>query len=233
MRGKVGGTMKNLNVPRITPAYAGKSCPSTGCILPCWDHPRICGEKLLRVYKFGIVKGSPPHMRGKASGCCFLGVSIGITPAYAGKSQGCHQCRLRCEDHPRICGEKTKKIDMGATVYGSPPHMRGKEGVGAVHVLEQGITPAYAGKSAFTLDKRRAVQDHPRICGEKSLLDERRERQVGSPPHMRGKGHRTNCHSVHLRITPAYAGKRGRSELHGLQPQDHPRICGEKRKSRT
>ena len=106
-------------------------------------------------------------MRGKASGCCFLGVSIGITPAYAGKSQGCHQCRLRCEDHPRICGEKTKKIDMGATVYGSPPHMRGKEGVGAVHVLEQGITPAYAGKSAFTLYKRRAVQDHPRICGEK------------------------------------------------------------------
>ena len=33
-----------------------------------------------------------------------------ITPAYAGKSKCLMQtCRVQ-EDHPRICGEKTKKI---------------------------------------------------------------------------------------------------------------------------
>lgn len=31
-----------------------------------------------------------------------------------------------------------------------------------------GITPAYAGKSFVLLDPMRRMQDHPRVCGEKT-----------------------------------------------------------------
>ena len=33
-----------------------------------------------------------------------------ITPAYAGKSIVVKRLKSRWKDHPRVCGEKTKKI---------------------------------------------------------------------------------------------------------------------------
>ena len=74
------------------------------------DHPRICGEKSIGELVAIQLKGSPPHMRGKAVNDFVNILLLRITPAYAGKSP------VRClahrfpEDHPRICGEKTKKI---------------------------------------------------------------------------------------------------------------------------
>ena len=49
----------------ITPACAGKRGVWYNQKLWCWDHPRVCGEKL--VLRLTGVKflGSPPHMRGK------------------------------------------------------------------------------------------------------------------------------------------------------------------------
>ena len=55
-------------------------------------------------------RGSPPHGRGKDK----WGVSIEdagrITPAWAGKSYRLGYLAGKAEDHPRVCGEKTKKI---------------------------------------------------------------------------------------------------------------------------
>ena len=50
----------------------------------------------------------------------------------------------------------------------------------------------------------------------------------GSPPPMRGKGHRRKTRSLKTRITPAYAGKRCASDGIWRIWQDHPRLCGEK-----
>ena len=52
--------------------------------------------------------------------------------------------------------------------------------------------------------------------------------EVGSPPHMRGKGDKIANVIDLLRITPAHAGKRQfiLDILDGNQ--DHPRTCGEK-----
>ncbi len=50
------------------------------------DHPRICGEKILSGHPPSEHTGSPPHMRGKVPKNLTLGLVIGITPAYAGKS---------------------------------------------------------------------------------------------------------------------------------------------------
>ena len=49
-------------------------------------------------------------MRGKAYLEKKVSGSVGITPAYAGKSQTGGIPSSETRDHPRVCGEKTKKI---------------------------------------------------------------------------------------------------------------------------
>ena len=65
MRGKDLLLCISTQQHRITPAYAGKSgrCCSTSKHL--WDHPRVCGEKLLPIAPKICAPGSPPRMRGK------------------------------------------------------------------------------------------------------------------------------------------------------------------------
>ena len=49
-------------------------------------------------------------MRGKEYGSISDYIGYGITPAYAGKSYQSIYRRKNGQDHPRLCGEKTKKI---------------------------------------------------------------------------------------------------------------------------
>ena len=60
----------------------------------------------------GIVEsgGSPPPVRGKDTERSAEAVTIGITPACAGKSSTSLCNFPSARDHPRLCGEKTKKI---------------------------------------------------------------------------------------------------------------------------
>ena len=127
MRGKVWPMSTPLSPVRITPAYAGKRTPYIPMSSTPRDHPRTCGEKIEYTGIHRVVLGSPPHMRGKVA---LLGegqVKLGITLAYARKSE-------TAAGHS-IAGS------------GSPLRMRGKEmPKGLVH-RAAGITPAYAGKS--------------------------------------------------------------------------------------
>ena len=74
------------------------------------DHPRICGEKKGKMEEKMKYTGSPPHMRGKGHEKEIRIHVTGITPAYAGKRRKVNHERGAVKDHPRICGEKTKKI---------------------------------------------------------------------------------------------------------------------------
>ena len=73
----------------------------------------------------------------------------GITPAYAGKRSKKSVLNAIMQDHPRLCGEKGRIIQMSKGYAGSPPPMRGKAknaGGGNVGIR---ITPAYAGKRSI------------------------------------------------------------------------------------
>ena len=95
---------------RITPAYAGKRHQYIMQLLTARDHPRVCGEKIRSMTTRNNAAGSPPRMRGKASSPSRWILGTRITPAYAGK-RSWQPARRRCaRDHPRVCGEKTKKI---------------------------------------------------------------------------------------------------------------------------
>ena len=47
--------------------------------------------------------------------------------------------------------------------------MRGKDASEKTTAVRSGITPAYAGKSLGSFEAYRSAEDHPRLCGEKSL----------------------------------------------------------------
>ena len=85
--------------------------------------------------------------------------------------------------------------------------MRGKEEVVVYTEPENGITPAYAGKSFYFIRMNEQDRDHPRVCGEKRDLAQMRMIPVGSPPRMRGKVRQRTDFAKPTGITPAYAGK--------------------------
>ena len=167
MRGKVGNRPGGQLPVGITPACAGKSLPLRHSTVTGRDHPRMCGEKAIRDCVMKTVKGSPPHVRGKAEQCNRRNNQPGITPTYAGKSFWRCKARRRCRDHP--------------------PHMRGKGCGDKVKHCFHGIIPAYAGKSTRPNKTLRGSQDHPRMCGEKPACRIMSARAEGSPPHVRGK----------------------------------------------
>ena len=65
--------------------------------------------------------------------------------------------------------------------------MRGKAASGFLSALVCRITPAYAGKRYRNARSGQYQRDHPRVCGEKTVLDLSRLVEQGSPPRMRGK----------------------------------------------
>ena len=147
-------------------------------------------------------------MRGKVCSKKAKCSYSGITPAYAGKSCYRNLIAVDPRDHPRLCGEKKSISSCQHTALGSPPPMRGKVETLYTELSRVGITPAYAGKSSFSLILS--------ICGS------------GSPPPMRGKAIAAFPRHHASRITPAYAGKSSQRICERIETKDHPRLCGEK-----
>ena len=168
----------------------------------------MCGEKVQTLLYTDVQKGSPPRMRGKVIVDLVLterhripphvrgkgGDLSGrvspdrITPACAGKRVLHVLLRLFRGDHPRMCGEKRNSRSSRQCNRGSPPHVRGKGCLPALALGHVGITPACAGKRFTASATTSGNRDHPRMCGEKFLLSLFICQDMGSPPHVRGKG---------------------------------------------
>ena len=174
---------------------------------PAADHPRIRGEKALAFMACGLRRGSPPHTRGKAAIPCIEVPCHGITPAYAGKRSSKIPTQVSYRVHPRIRGEKLRSCYVRQSVYGSPPHTRGKVFRRCACFKLDGFTPAYAGKRRRWTPSRTQPRVHPRIRGEKQRICYRLLKRRGSPPHTRGKAAGAFGNEAGKRFTPAYAGK--------------------------
>ena len=70
--------------------------------------------------------------------------------------------------------------------------------------------------------------DHPRLRGEKGATNANWFAWWGSPPLTRGKDASFEFRIFVVRITPAYAGKRGYIQRVYIGDRDHPRLRGEK-----
>ena len=166
VRGKEYSRAPTYQPYGITPACAGKRKACVPLMSRDRDHPRVCGEKLGRLWQAAHNTGSPPRVRGKGVGAPHFACDLGITPACAGKSQtgfalGCRvgitpACAGKSgfsgvsasfrRDHPRVCGEKSRRSTTSKRSKGSPPRVRGKAADHPSAGVPVGITPACAGK---------------------------------------------------------------------------------------
>ena len=100
----------------IIPARAGSSVSIT-CILLInskRDHPRACGEQAETITKLVLPAGSSPRVRGAGDAWKERRSLVGIIPARAGSRPPPASSRRLGGDHPRACGEQTKKSQFKA-----------------------------------------------------------------------------------------------------------------------
>ena len=127
------------------------------------------GEKITSLRTSLSMLGSPPHARGEVQRGNLEALELGITPAYAGKSEKMQPGNMDYKDHPRMREEKPQNRQECKKKQGSPPHARGKERAEAPVTNTPGITPACAGKSSSRQGPRWSFGDHPRMRGEKGM----------------------------------------------------------------
>ncbi len=131
----------------ITPAYAGRTENNWQKQAEAWDHPRLCGKDnnfLLFLFR---ASGSPPLMREGQDDILTIPEDVGITPAYAGRTEMGWLFLPGMRDHPRLCGKDPSTILTALDNSGSPPLMREGHLITFAKNSSSGITPAYAGRT--------------------------------------------------------------------------------------
>ena len=190
------------------------------------------GEKTANVFHACNQRGSPPRARGEVWCRPRKSVPHRITPACAGRSDPERRRTRRPRDHPRVRGEKQKERRRFSVHKGSPPRARG-EGFRLIYgQIEQRITPACAGRRTRKARSTGSKGDHPRVRGEKYLDVPEEVHCDGSPPRARGEAGAFPFSFGSLRITPACAGRSAASTSMRITSPDHPRVRGEKMRTR-
>ena len=172
-------------------------------------------------------------MRGTRRNTLFETVCPRIIPAYAGNTSNASNSASRWWDHPRVCGEHLGPPLAISVPEGSSPRMRGTQKLVVLGVARVGIIPAYAGNTSSQNLSSGSPWDHPRVCGEHHMPRIRKTSRQGSSPRMRGT---QQVHAGNLSeggIIPAYAGNTTLTPCEGSYFGDHPRVCGEHRRSLT
>ena len=170
--------------------------------------------------------GSPPLVRERQIKMFFDARYRRITPARAGKTIYCRNWHRTPWDHPRSCGKDGVRSQEKMGKLGSPPLVRERLMFPPFGLLNCGITPARAGKTAFAADYLGNPRDHPRSCGKDVEITNLNVYTPGSPPLVRERLLCMQLETLYMRITPARAGKTQiLHPLHGIL-WDHPRSCG-------
>ena len=193
-------------VQGIIPACAGNTVP--GPRLPWFrrDHPRVCGEHLDDPQETTLAEGSSPRVRGTPHHRQLHADDAGIIPACAGNTYTIVRAYCDPGDHPRVCGEHLSYVALVLHVLGSSPRVRGTPSRIFDFLWTAGIIPACAGNTPCGRTRRRAVRDHPRVCGEHDLAYSRAVYGQGSSPRVRGTLTQVKLCKQKTGIIPACAG---------------------------
>ena len=186
VRGNLIDRVSSVLRTRSIPACAGKPAPP-GCRCDRSEvHPRVCGEtESGRPFNW-YWSGPSPRVRGNRQDADQGAGPRGSIPACAGKpaSMLCSPCRGMV--HPRVCGETGRSRHHHHLHAGPSPRVRGNRTearrIGGV----EGSIPACAGKPTSTIRGCGRARVHPRVCGETSLLPNKRWANGGPSPRVRG-----------------------------------------------
>ena len=156
-----------------------------------------------------------------------------IIPADAGSTPECRPNASTRPDHPRRCGEHMFCSCIMVPVPGSSPQMRGALIADGFPGRQFGIIPADAGSTCAILSSLCIPWDHPRRCGEHSVMRVTSKGVTGSSPQMRGALRAVRHEPDDDGIIPADAGSTTGSARGQRAAWDHPRRCGEHSESCT
>ena len=109
---------------------------------------------------------------------------------------------------------------------GSPPLTRERRSRAISIKTNNGITPAYAGKTLSLGAIIGCPKDHPRLRGKDGIMFHAGMLDLGSPPLTRERQLVPKQYEFAPGITPAYAGKTANHLADLPVQQDHPRLRG-------
>ena len=112
MRGKLAPLVGEISSLRNIPAYAGKTATFTRATPLPPEHPRVCGENAHSLDLNAGAGGTSPRMRGKPSKLSRILQSGRNIPAYAGKTLNRKSVLSRVREHPRVCGENSRRVNL-------------------------------------------------------------------------------------------------------------------------
>ena len=118
-------------------------------------------------------------------------------------------------------------IVSSASPAGSSPLMRGKLDAELSAQVDDGLIPAYAGKTARASRARRFCRAHPHSHGENDSPDVNLSIRSGPSPLTRGKHPAEDVLVVSVRLIPTHAGKTPARPEPQASPRAHPRSRGE------
>ena len=166
-RGKPQLTIKDSQLWRLIPAWAGKTNQVIGRYGTVWAHPRVGGENKRLTEGDYEGYGSSPRGRGKRGQSGRRRGPTGLIPAWAGKTE------LHCGLH---------------VFHGAHPRVGGENALRDLSEDDSSwLIPAWAGKTAQGVNQIHEVLAHPRVGGENGGGATGNSSLVGSSPRGRGK----------------------------------------------
>ena len=155
---------------RNIPAYAGKpgwlGCRHAGVS----EHPRVCGENYHAMEYDGGRIGTSPRMRENHAGDWVEDRMGGTSPRMRGKRSCNSRHGADRRNIPAYAGKTALPGGRERAACGTSPRMRGKPRHRHRPPLMIRNIPAYAGKTVMLGFLGVFAWEHPRVCGENSLL---------------------------------------------------------------
>ncbi len=215
------------DVQRNTPAMAGRTDRLTPQAAAASEHPRDGGEDHRERDQVQAVVGTPPRWRGGPVPDRYGGVAVRNTPAMAGRTGSRGRTIRRTAEHPRDGGEDSLKGLGGGFKGGTPPRWRGGRQGRDLGDGPRRNTPAMAGRTTAGRAARCRGSEHPRDGGEDGCGPGSCRYASGTPPRWRGGQAALFGEPLHLRNTPAMAGRTRAAGEGPHRLEEHPRDGGE------
>ena len=190
------------------------------------DHPRSRGVYMIMNAAVPAWVGSSPLARGLLDPPLRASSSRRIIPARAGFTSPHPVLPLLRADHPRSRGVYRPSAPLTGSPGGSSPLARGLHGLVEGQSLADGIIPARAGFTRWTVMPAGSRSDHPRSRGVYCTSRSTSTTEPGSSPLARGLPDGSPFGRVVGGIIPARAGFTAWSASPWAAPKDHPRSRG-------
>jgi len=211
---------------RLIPAGAGRTTYRECASASAGAHPRWRGADDGRGPDADPLWGSSPLARGGPSWGAGQPVSPGLIPAGAGRTSRMSASVAVSRAHPRWRGADVSPNRTDGQGGGSSPLARGGQLPTVAELAAQGLIPAGAGRTPWSLPLVRSARAHPRWRGADTALRLADEPVAGSSPLARGGRRRDHHPPRRVRLIPAGAGRTGPTLQLGGGFGAHPRWRG-------